>query len=112
MTCDQFCQVVLLPQGQFADFLRADAEARRPLLEQLFGTDRFSRAEQVLAERRRSAWRAVEDAEVEGEAEVVSDRADAAVTRGSGMTLLAPATARPLSHPPLPRRPRQKRHNP
>ena len=25
----QFCQVVLLPQGQFADFLRADAEQRR-----------------------------------------------------------------------------------
>jgi exonuclease SbcC len=29
----QFCQVVLLPQGQFADFLRADAERRRTLLE-------------------------------------------------------------------------------
>src|SRR5688572_20539450 len=25
----QFCQVVLLPQGQFAEFLRADAEKRR-----------------------------------------------------------------------------------
>jgi exonuclease SbcC len=59
MSSEQFCQVVLLPQGQFADFLRADAEARRPLLEQLFGTMRFSDVERRLAElggRRGGSW--------------------------------------------------------
>lgn len=34
MSRDQFCQVVLLPQGDFARFLRADAEARGKLLGQ------------------------------------------------------------------------------
>ncbi|MEU9117034.1 SMC family ATPase, partial [Streptomyces sp. NPDC048483] len=32
MSKEQFCQVVLLPQGDFARFLRADAEARARLL--------------------------------------------------------------------------------
>lgn len=32
MSREQFCQVVLLPQGDFARFLRADAEARGKLL--------------------------------------------------------------------------------
>ncbi|WP_030041471.1 AAA family ATPase, partial [Streptomyces resistomycificus] len=32
MSREQFCQVVLLPQGDFARFLRADAEARGRLL--------------------------------------------------------------------------------
>jgi len=36
LSLTQFCQVVLLPQGQFAEFLRADADKRRALLESLF----------------------------------------------------------------------------
>ena len=47
---DQFSKVVLLPQGEFAAFLRADAEDRRPLLERLFGTDRFAAVQQWLRE--------------------------------------------------------------
>jgi exonuclease SbcC len=65
MSSEQFCQVVLLPQGQFAEFLRADAESRRPLLEKLFGTARFSAVESFLAERRRDTRRSVEDADAE-----------------------------------------------
>ena len=56
MSCDQFCQVVLLPQGEFATFLRADSGERQPVLERLFGTDRFARVEQWLIERRKAAW--------------------------------------------------------
>jgi exonuclease SbcC len=63
MSADQFFQVVLLPQGQFAQFLHADAEHRRRLLEKLFGTDRFRTVEDWLAERRRATARAVEEAE-------------------------------------------------
>ena len=50
MRLDQFTKVVLLPQGEFAAFLRADAEVRRSLLEQLFGTDRFAAVQQWLRE--------------------------------------------------------------
>jgi DNA repair protein SbcC/Rad50 len=54
MSAAQFFQVVLLPQGEFARFLRADAKDKEALLQKLFGTDRFSRAEDWLADRRRA----------------------------------------------------------
>jgi DNA repair protein SbcC/Rad50 len=59
MSAEQFFQVVLLPQGQFAQFLHADAEARARLLQKLFGTDRFRAVEDWLAERRRVTAAAV-----------------------------------------------------
>ena len=63
MSADQFFQVVLLPQGQFAQFLHADAADRARLLQRLFGTDRFRAVEEWLAERRKSANQQVKDAE-------------------------------------------------
>jgi DNA repair protein SbcC/Rad50 len=63
MSAEQFYQVVLLPQGQFAQFLHADAKDRERLLQKLFGTDRFRAVEDWLAERRRATARAVTDAE-------------------------------------------------
>ncbi|WP_069146347.1 AAA family ATPase [Rhodococcus erythropolis] len=41
MSADQFFQVVLLPQGEFAKFLRAESDERGKLLERLFDTKRF-----------------------------------------------------------------------
>ncbi|MFG3140396.1 AAA family ATPase [Streptomyces sp. NPDC048211] len=55
MSREQFCQVVLLPQGDFARFLRADAEARGKLLGRLFDTRRFAAVEERLADLRRAA---------------------------------------------------------
>ncbi len=55
MTCGQFCQVVLLPQGDFHRFLRAGAEERAALLGRLFGTERFAGVEDELARMRRAA---------------------------------------------------------
>ncbi|MBJ8343744.1 AAA family ATPase [Antrihabitans sp. YC2-6] len=55
MSADQFFQVVLLPQGEFARFLCAANEDREALLERLFDTHRFGTAEQWLADRRRSS---------------------------------------------------------
>src|ERR1700733_8047239 len=52
MSAEQFFQVVLLPQGQFAQFLHANAEKRGELLQRLFGTDRFRAVEKWLAARR------------------------------------------------------------
>jgi exonuclease SbcC len=54
MSAEQFFQVVLLPQGQFAQFLHAKAQEKEALLQQLFDADRFSRVEDWLADRRRA----------------------------------------------------------
>ena len=69
MSREQFCQVVLLPQGDFARFLRADAEARGKLLGRLFDTRRFAAVEQRLAELRRAAETQVRS----GDAELLAD---------------------------------------
>ncbi|CQR65253.1 AAA family ATPase [Streptomyces leeuwenhoekii] len=69
MSREQFCQVVLLPQGDFARFLRADAEARGKLLGRLFDTRRFAEVEKRLAERRRATEAQVRD----GDAALLAD---------------------------------------
>ncbi|MFK0104567.1 AAA family ATPase [Streptomyces sp. NPDC091217] len=61
MSREQFCQVVLLPQGDFARFLRADAGARGQLLGRLFDTRRFADVEKRLAERRKATEARVRD---------------------------------------------------
>ena len=53
MSAAQFFQVVLLPQGEFAKFLRASTDDRSALLERLFDTERFRSIEEWLQERRR-----------------------------------------------------------
>ncbi|MEE1787472.1 SMC family ATPase [Streptomyces sp. SP17BM10] len=60
MNRDQFCQVVLLPQGDFARFLKADSEERGKLLRRLFDTERFQHVEAWLAEQRRAQEVAVQ----------------------------------------------------
>jgi exonuclease SbcC len=63
MSATQFFQVVLLPQGEFARFLRADAKDKEALLQKLFGTDRFRKVEDWLADRRRATEKDVAAAE-------------------------------------------------
>ncbi|MGW7586126.1 AAA family ATPase, partial [Kitasatospora sp. NPDC054769] len=60
MNREQFCQVVLLPQGDFARFLKADSEERGKLLRRLFDTERFQHVEAWLAEQRRGQEAAVQ----------------------------------------------------
>lgn len=55
MSCEQFCQVVLLPQGEFATFLRATATERTALLGRLFDTRRFKAVEHWLRDRKQEA---------------------------------------------------------
>ncbi|MEU7829077.1 SMC family ATPase [Nonomuraea sp. NPDC049129] len=57
MNAHQFCQVAMLPQGDFARFLRADGDDRRRLLERLFTVKVFTQTEAWLAEHRKAAWR-------------------------------------------------------
>ncbi len=57
MTMTQFCQVQLLPQGRFQEFLRAESDDRRRLLQRLFRTSRFEDVERWLREHRRAVRR-------------------------------------------------------
>ncbi|MBC6460457.1 AAA family ATPase [Actinomadura sp. HBU206391] len=79
MTADQFCQVALLPQGEFAAFLRAGAEERRKVLERLFATEVFTQVEKWLADRRAVSGRRAEQlrAEVESTADRIAETAGA-----------------------------------
>ncbi|MGY0065984.1 AAA family ATPase [Streptomyces sp. QTS137] len=88
MSREQFCQVVLLPQGDFARFLRADAEARGKLLGRLFDTRRFADVEKHLAERRRATESQVRD----GDAELLAEAHRMQQAAGEAMPLddLAP----------------------
>ena len=53
----QFVQTVVLPQGEFASFLRANPEDRRGLLQKVFGTEVYDQVEQRLAGMRAEANR-------------------------------------------------------
>ncbi|GAB3145163.1 AAA family ATPase [Microbispora hainanensis] len=72
MTAAQFCQVAMLPQGEFAKFLRAGGEERRELLERLFSVRVFSDVERWLADHRTRTWR--EEQELRQRVESVLDR--------------------------------------
>jgi exonuclease SbcC len=60
MSKDQFFQVVLLPQGEFARFLCAETAERERLLEKLFGTQHFALVEEWFRNRRTEQGRALE----------------------------------------------------
>ncbi|GGR83412.1 AAA family ATPase [Streptomyces eurythermus] len=86
MSREQFCQVVLLPQGDFARFLRADAEARGKLLGRLFDTQRFADVEKRLAERRRATEARVR----EGDTALLADAHRMQQEAGDAMELPEP----------------------
>ncbi|WIE58694.1 SMC family ATPase [Curtobacterium sp. MCLR17_031] len=96
----QFLQTVVLPQGEFARFLRSPGEDRRKLLQSLFGTQVYDRTADELAARRRAV-----QAEVEGADDRVRDalarfaqaadlaEADESVVAGTVASLRATADA-------------------
>lgn len=63
MSAEQFFQVVLLPQGDFARFLRADTADRGDLLARLFGADRFDRVEDWFVQARRASGQQLRECE-------------------------------------------------
>ncbi|MET9338243.1 AAA family ATPase [Nonomuraea sp. NPDC003804] len=95
MNADQFCQVAMLPQGDFARFLRADGEERRRLLERLFTVKVFTAAEAWLAERRKQTWRESQEGRQEVEyavkrlEEAAGDVLEAASSRPDGLACAA-----------------------
>lgn len=97
----QFVQTIVLPQGEFAHFLRAKPEERRGLLQKIFGTEVYERLAFRLAELRRESDRASAAArtalssgtsQLVGAARLTDDEAadvraaiDAAVATGDGL---------------------------
>lgn len=63
LSFEQFRQSVLLAQGEFARFLKADANERAALLERMTGTEIYSRVSIAAHERRRATAEAVKVAE-------------------------------------------------
>ncbi|MBP1240705.1 exonuclease SbcC [Frigoribacterium sp. PvP120] len=63
LTRQQFVQTVVLPQGEFAAFLRSSGEDRRRMLQSLFGTEIYELTTARLAEGRRAAHAAVAEAD-------------------------------------------------
>jgi exonuclease SbcC len=66
MSKDQFFQVVLLPQNDFARFLIAETAEREKLLEKLFGTQHFALVERWFRDRRTDRGRQLEAAQRTG----------------------------------------------
>ncbi|MDQ0619429.1 AAA family ATPase [Arthrobacter globiformis] len=78
MDREQFTRVVLLPQGDFAAFLRSKASDRLELLQKLFGTERFEAVERELA--LQAAGAVSEVADLEGRLGLLVARARAEAT--------------------------------
>ncbi|WP_062202876.1 AAA family ATPase [Demequina salsinemoris] len=63
LTGEQFLQVILLAQGRFAEFLKADTKDRRTLLRSLFSTQRFEDLESRIRDLAKDAAAKVETAD-------------------------------------------------
>ncbi|WP_029067768.1 AAA family ATPase [Jonesia quinghaiensis] len=59
---DQFTQTIVLPQGEFAQFLKADPEQRQSLLQKVFGTHLYEETQRQLAAMRREVGTARDEA--------------------------------------------------
>lgn len=98
LSAEQFWQVVLLPQGEFAEFLRAEPDQRAKVLETLFDASRFADVEDWLAKHARTARSAL--AVAEESVDRLLHRAEQA-SRGpiapapDGKVLIRPATEDP-----------------
>jgi len=63
LTREQFTQTVLLPQNEFARFLRAGTGERQQVLQRVFGTETYAAVEKQLEKMRKQARRQVDAAQ-------------------------------------------------
>ena len=71
---EQFTQTVVLPQGKFARFLRADSSERQHLLKDVFGTGIYDAIQDALIQASRDRARRVEQAAADLRGQVASLR--------------------------------------
>ena len=69
---EQFTQTVVLPQGKFARFLRADSSERQHLLKDVFGTGIYDTIQDALIQASRDGARRVEQAAADLRGQVAS----------------------------------------
>ena len=69
---EQFTQTVVLPQGKFARFLRADSSERQHLLKDVFGTGIYDATQDALIQASRDGARRVEQAAADLRGQVAS----------------------------------------
>jgi exonuclease SbcC len=91
LTRTQFTQVILLPQGEFARFLRSSDDDRRRLLTKLFGTSLYDRITDGLCRLRTEATRTREAAD-RAICDAVSAAAEAAGLDAAGRAELLAAS--------------------
>ncbi|MDJ0836650.1 MAG: AAA family ATPase [Acidobacteriota bacterium] len=70
---DQFCRSVLLAQGEFAAFLKADARGRSDLLERMTGTEIYTRLSEAAFLRHKLEKDALETLEIQKDARDLLD---------------------------------------
>ncbi|MGN6299928.1 MAG: AAA family ATPase [Angustibacter sp.] len=102
MGLEQFTKVVMLPQGEFAAFLRAGAEQRADLLSRLFDIDRYSGVEAWLREERQQLTRRVAAADAEQDALVARAQQAALPVVGGIATVAGSPEELALADPPGP----------
>lgn len=61
MTCEQFCQIVVLPQGKIEKLLTGGSREKEELFSELFGTKRIEAIVNILKDRSNEAQRSAED---------------------------------------------------
>ncbi len=69
-SCDQFRQVVVLPQGRFRELLSAGSDKREEILRQLFKTSRFSQLEGALLERAKAVRKQMDELKTQRDAQL------------------------------------------
>jgi len=103
---DQFTKVAMLPQGEFAAFLRSKDTDREALLQRLFDTTTYAAVERLLAAQLAEVRAAAEQAERTLDAAVGQLREDADSTLGDGPVPEEPSPEEsvpdaPARHPAL-----------
>ena len=101
LTREQFTQTVLLPQNEFARFLRAGTGERQQVLQRVFGTETYAAVEKQLEEMRKQAKRQVDAAQQTlgtalarfTEAVALEDEEGAALTEHAAALRLEPLAA-------------------
>ncbi len=61
LTAEQFCQIIILPQGQFETFLTSSSEEKEKILTQIFKADKWDKIAQWLHEKTKTAADALEN---------------------------------------------------
>lgn len=63
LSADQFCKIVMLPQGEFRNFLVASSKEKSDILRKLFDTDHYARIRYLISEKLKGIYARFSQAE-------------------------------------------------